>query len=137
MVDSCIIEYEMKRLVGRAEEALEELQGGYEEQLGEDLMRLRKFAEEEHYQAAAALAYRIKGAAGTLGWPLISVAANFLGHVIRSLDQTSKGQDALRVHLDTIDLIYAERLKGEHPKGRVLVRELAAVLVKYDIEPGE
>jgi len=130
----------MRHLVRRAESAIEKEAENYDEVLEVNLRELRACADTGNYKEASKLAYSIKGAAGSMGWPLISTAAGFLRHVfdehaLEAEDRQGQLKKIVGVHLDTLDLIFKNQMKGDDKVGVGLVKELYALLEKYDIQP--
>jgi|GEM_PF-2504262 len=125
----------IRHLVRRAEKALAKEAENYDEVLEVNLRELRASVKAANYKDGAKLAYSIKGAAGSMGWPLISTAAGFLRHVLEKEDQVDQLKNVANVHLDTLDLIFKEQMKGEHQVGVGLIKELYALLEKYEINP--
>ena len=126
----------IRHLVRRAEKALEKEAENYDEVLEVNLRDLRVSVDAGNYEEGAKLAYSLKGAAGSMGWPLISTAAGFLRHVLEEEDKIDQLSNVVGVHLDTMDLIFKDEMKGENQIGVGLIKELFALLEKYEINPG-
>ena len=123
-------------LVARADRAMDEEAENYDAILGESIEALQKAVAEKNTEEAIVIAYSIKGAAGTMGWPLASQAAGFLRHVLEEEEKVSKLQDTISVHLHTLDLIYKNKMKGDEPEGVELIKNLYNLLLAYHINPG-
>jgi HPt (histidine-containing phosphotransfer) domain-containing protein len=126
----------IRRLVNQAEQRMETEAKDYDPLLGDSLNKLRQAIREEAYEDAISIAYGIKGAAGTMGWPLASKAAGFMRHALEDKHKIDKAHEAIKVHMDTLDLIYRKRLKKEDQTGVQLIKDLHAMLLKYNIQPG-
>lgn len=120
-------------MLERAERAIQNLAENYEAELTEDLAQLKKHLECAEWTDAQHYAYKIKSAAGTMGWPLISTASNFLVHALTGRDQIPQFEDIILIQFETLDLIHKEGMKGEDPCGVLLVKELFAVLENYGV----
>lgn len=116
--------------VASADVAIAETKENFDEVLAGDLLELRKIAQSGTRAETIGLAYRIKGRAGTVGWPLISSAANALAKLLERSGALSLKSASVNVHLDTLELLYRENMKGEDARGQPLVRELYKIVEK-------
>ena len=126
----------VERLIKQADKRMALEAKSYDPLLGESLDKLRQAIKEEEFDDAVRIAYAIKGAAGTMGWPLASKAAGFMRHALEDKHKMDKANDAIKVHMDTLDLIYRNGLKKEDQTGIQLIKDLHTMLLKYDIRPG-
>ena len=67
---------------------------------------------------------------------LASKAAGFMRHALEDKHKMDKANEAIKVHMDTLDLIFRNGLKKEDQTGIQLIKDLHAMLLKYDIRPG-
>lgn len=123
------------RLVAKADASLNKEAENYDAVLGESLDALKLALADKNFSSAVKIAYSIKGAAGTLGWPLVSTSAGYLRHVLDEQDKIEKLDETIAVHVHTLDLLYKNQMKGDHPEGIKLIKNLYALLVKYNITP--
>lgn len=124
------------RLLNQAGTALERHSKEFENDLESRIKDLRRAIKNKDYLRAKKISYGLKAASGSFDWPMISVSAGFLRYVLDEQDKITKPDEVIEVHMNTIELLYASKLKGRTPEGIALIQELNAVLDKYDIKPG-
>lgn len=122
-------------LIAKADRALEKEADGYDEILEESLKTLRVALDAGNTKDSIRISYSIKGVAGSLGWPLVSTAAGYLRHVLAEEEKVTKFDETIAVHILTLDLLYKNKMKGEHPEGIKLIKHLYNLLVNYNITP--
>lgn len=125
-----------KDAIAKAEAALADLSGQFEDWLMEEIRKLedvqaRIKAEGLNAENSDQLFFRahdLKGLGTTYGYPLISRIA---GSLCKMLDEPEKRQQAPRMltdaHLDAIRAIVRDQIKAEdHPVGKILSETLEA-----------
>lgn len=124
-------------LIERAEKALEEAKTDFSDILDDDLAALEAAVASADREKVTQLAYQIKGRAGTVGWPLISAAANALAKLMERCPNMALDDESVTVHTDTLNLLFRDGMEGEDPRGQPLVRELYKIVEKEsaDDEP--
>lgn len=127
---------EADRLISKAEKAVEKHSVEFESGLEDRILSLRAATQSENYSEASQIAYRLKGAAGSFGWPMISIAAGFMRHVLEEQDKINNPEKVIIVHLETIELIFSKKLKGRTKEGIDLIQQLNTILDKFEIKPG-
>ena len=123
------------KLIAKAEAALNKEAENYDAVLEESIETLKQAMEDSNYKNAIRIAYSIKGAAGSLGWPLVSTAAGYLRHVLEEKEKVAKIEETIAVHNHTLELLYKNKMKGDHPEGIKLIKNLHNLLIKYNITP--
>lgn len=123
------------RLIAKADAALKKEAVNYDAILGESLATLKKALASNNMKDAIRISYSIKGAAGTLGWPLVSTAAGYLRHVLEENEKVEKLNETIAVHVSTLEILYKNKMKGEHEEGIKLIKNLYNLLIKYNISP--
>lgn len=117
-------------LVERAEKALEKAKEDYSSKLEEDLDELLAAVASDDREKVIHLSYRIKGRAGTVGWPLVSAAANAMAKLMERCPDMALGDESVTVHIDTLNLLFRDGMEGEDPRGQPLVRALYKIVEK-------
>ena len=117
-------------LVGRAEKALQEAKKDYSTKLEEDLKELEAAVAADDRDKVVNLSYQIKGRAGTVGWPLVSAAANAMAKLMERCPDMALGDESVTVHIDTLNLLFRDGMEGEDPRGQPLVRALYKIVEK-------
>lgn len=123
------------KLIAKAEAALSKEADNYEAVLAECLNALRQALDEKNNSDAIRIVYSIKGVAGTLGWPLVSTAAGYFRHVLEEQGKIKKIDETISVHMHTLELLFKNQMKGEHPEGIKLIKNLHNLLLKHNINP--
>lgn len=121
---------QLDQMILRANQIVEDASVQYEAALGGDLAILRADITEGNRSSAIHQAYRIKGRAGTLGWPLISAGVNALAKLLERCPDLALGEESVTVHLETLSLMFQQKMKGEDPRGQPMVRDLYKILEK-------
>lgn len=82
------------------------------------------------------VAYRVKGQAGTFGYPHVTAVAHHL-YVMARVAKASpeKLGEAIQVHVDAMQMLLNRRLTGAAPEGKAIIEALNKVVVKI-IGPG-
>lgn len=117
-------------LIERAEKALEEAKTDYSDVLNDDLLALEAAVADADREKVVNLAYQIKGRAGTVGWPLVSAAANALAKLMERCPDMALDDESVTVHTDTLSLLFRDGMEGEDPRGQPLVRALYKIVEK-------
>lgn len=117
-------------LVERAEKVLVEAKKDYSTRLEEDLSELEAAVTADDRDRVVHLSYQIKGRAGTVGWPLVSAAANAMAKLMERCPNMALGDESVTVHIDTLNLLFREGMEGEDPRGQPLVRALYKIVDK-------
>lgn len=117
-------------MLARADQIVEEAGAEYAAALGDDLGVLRADVVAGNRDAVMRQAYRIKARAGTLGWPLVSTGANALAKLLERCPDLALEEESVAVHMETLDLLFQENMKGEDPRGKPLVRALYKIVEK-------
>lgn len=117
-------------LIERAEKALEDAKEGFSDVLEEDLADLDAAVKAGDRAKVIDLSYRIKGRAGTVGWPLVSAAANALAKLMERCPDMALDEESVVVHTDTLSLLFRDGMDGEDPRGQPLVRALYKIVEK-------
>lgn len=125
----------VSELIARADAALVKEAENYDVVLAESIAALKQALSDDNYKDASRIAYSIKGAAGSLGWPLASTAAGYLRHVLDETHKVDKIDESIAVHVNTLELLYKNQMKDDHPEGIKLIKNLYNLLVKFDITP--
>ena len=125
----------VSRLIAKADTAMETVAEGYDDVLEESIAALKQALGDNNTKDAIKIAYGIKGAAGSLGWPLVSTAAGYLRHVLEERDKVEKIEETIAVHVHTLELLFKNQMKGDHPEGIQLIKNLFSLLEKYNITP--
>ncbi len=118
------------QLVERAEKVLEEAKKDYGDTLEADLAALDEAVAEDDREKVVKMAYQIKGRAGTVGWPLVSAAANALAKLLERCPDMALNEESVAVHTDTLGLLFRDGMEGEDPRGQPLVRALYKIVEK-------
>lgn len=114
----------IERLLERAGKIVAAAEVEFDQRLGREIDELRSVMSAGDHKAALTMAYRLKGRSGSLGWPLVASAANALAKLLeRNPDMGTSDREA-DVFLEALDLICSQGMKGEDPRGQLLVREL-------------
>lgn len=117
-------------LVARAEKVLVEAKKDYDNTLADDLSALDEAVASDDRKKVVHLAYQIKGRAGTVGWPLVSAAANALAKLLERCPDMALSEESVAVHTDTLGLLFRDGMEGEDPRGQPLVRALYKIVDK-------
>ncbi len=117
-------------LVARAEKVLLKAKKDYTNTLEDDLSDLDAAVAGDDREKVVHLAYQIKGRAGTVGWPLISSAANALAKLLERCPDMALSEESVAVHTDTLGLLFRDGMEGEDPRGQPLVRALYKIVEK-------
>ena len=109
----------------QANDVIAQMAKDYEQTAGKSLTemgRLLKQAQEQKNPDLIRtdlfrLAHDMKGQGATFGYPLLTDAGNHLCRFVEKADVLSKGAiKKIRVHLDFLQKVLAEKIKGEHPE---------------------
>lgn len=117
-------------LIARAEKVLLKAKKDYANTLEDDLSDLDAAVAGDDREKVVNLAYRIKGRAGTVGWPLVSAAANALAKLLERCPDMALDEESVTVHTDTLGLLFRDGMEGEDPRGQPLVRALYKIVEK-------
>ena len=117
-------------LVERAEKVLQEAKKDYSSTLQDDLDALDAAVASDDREKVVNMAYQIKGRAGTVGWPLVSAAANALAKLLERCPDMALDEESVAVHTDTLALLFRDGMDGEDPRGQPLVRALYKIVEK-------
>ncbi len=125
--------------VARAEAALEELKGDYDERVRDDLAALAaglEAAKADPCEAGAQLeamrwrAHEVKGQAGTFGYPLVTAIAGSLETLLQRVDRSDQRHlDLIQTHLHAMTVVVRDGIEGEGgERGRELGQRLRAAV---------
>ncbi len=120
-------------MVNRAEKDIREFAKTYDKKLMRDLTNLKQYLKYAGWVDAQTLACKIKNVAGTLGWPLISMALNCLSYTLNWRNHIPQFEDVIEIQFETIDLLHQEKMKLKTQSGILLIDELFAVLENYGV----
>lgn len=128
-------------MLEKAEQIIASLQGNYLEWVVEDLNKLQA-----HYDRAMAdpgnraqavadifhVAHDVKGQGGSFGYHLMTAIGNQLCRFVENLPEAGPAElDVIKLHIDAMRLIIAERLEGTGgTAGERMVAGLQAVIAK-------
>lgn len=121
-----------EQAIARANKVMEEMGEGYDERLAELLQGLDAALGRDDRAEAALISHTMKGEAGMFGWPLVSAAAGWLRQILEAETGPCRTKTVV-VHVDTIRLIILKGMKGEHPTGQKLIRELYQIVEKEEL----
>lgn len=116
-----------EQAIARAGKVVEKMSEGYDERLGGLLGDLETALNRDDRAEAIVVAHTIKGESGMFGWPLVSAAAGWLRQVLEAESGPCVSR-TVAVHMDTLQLIVSEGMKGEDPVGQKLIRELYQIV---------
>lgn len=128
-------------MLDKAEQIIASLQGNYLEWVVEDLNKLqahydRALAEPDNRQQAMAdifhVAHDVKGQGGSFGYHLMTAIGNQLCRFVENLPDCGPAElDVIKIHIDAMRLIIAQRLEGEGGvAGERMMAGLQAVIAK-------
>jgi chemotaxis protein histidine kinase CheA len=128
-------------MLEKAEQIIAGLQDSYLEWVQEDLSKLQALYEEALARPdqrmillkdVFRIAHDIKGQGGSFGYDLMTVVGNHLCRFVEALDEVDEAElDVIKLHLDSMRLIIAQRLEGAGgAAGDKIVAGLQAVIAK-------
>ncbi len=130
-------------MLARAEQVVAEMAETFHDWAKEDVASIQKAcdgleaapsaaAAADHLERVFGVAHDLKGQGGSFGYPLITQVGNALCRLVETLEAPGPREiEAIRLHVDAIRLIIANRMTGDGgPEGERLVRGLDLVLRK-------